>query len=197
MSRLKICGITDADFAREAARQGVDYLGLIFAAASPRRVELAQARTIAAAVPRVPLVGVFTDASVDEIIALARQIPLSIVQLHGYFGADAVKQLKAQGLKVWRLYDGLDAGEDAVLLDGHDGARQGGTGKLADWTLAAQLKRAGRRVVLAGGISEGNIAAAVLTGADVIDVNSSLETAPGVKSPAKLARLLDSFQRAR
>ena len=60
----------------------------------------------------------------------------------------------------------------------------------ADWSLVEPLRRAGRRVVLAGGISASNIADAVATGADVIDVNSSIETSPGVKSLALLDELL-------
>ena len=80
---------------------------------------------------------------------------------------------------------------DAVLLDGSDGKRSGGTGKRADWSLVLALKRAGRRVVLAGGISSANIADAMATGADVIDINSSIETAPGTKSTALLDELLE------
>ena len=57
----------------------------------------------------------------------------------------------------------------------------------------AELKRLGRRVVLAGGISAANIAAAAATGADVIDVNSGIETAPGVKSVELLSELLAAF----
>jgi len=73
-----------------------------------------------------------------------------------------------------------------VLLDG----RRGNTSGRADWSLVAPLRSAGRRVVLAGGIGPSNVADAVRTGADVIDVSGSLETSPGVKSSGILDDLL-------
>ena len=188
---LKICGVNDAAFAARAAELGADYLGLIFAAKSPRRVDAAQAREIVAAVkarrgpvpgfvgPVPSFVGVFTNHGPGEIAAIAREIPLDVVQLHGAYGDAAVAALKAAGLEIWRLFDGGAPGpEDAVLLDGRDGASRGGTGKLADWSRVAALKAAGRRVVLAGRLSPENVREAAATGADVLDVNSSLETAP-------------------
>ena len=190
MPEVKVCGVTGAAFALEAARRGVDYLGLIFAEGSPRRVDAETARAIASADKGPRLVGVFVGTPVPEIVEVARRVPLDVVQLHGGHGADAVETLKSSGLEVWRLYDGAFAGEDATLLDGRIGGKSGGTGRLADWSLVAELKRAGRRVVLAGGISAENVAAAAATGADIVDVNSSLETAPGVKSVERLDALL-------
>lgn len=201
MSRLKVCGICCEAFAVEAARRGVDYLGFIFAGSSPRRVTPSRAAEIANAVilagrregtlPRPRFAGVFTDTPADAILLTARAVPLDVVQLHAPYADADVEMLSAAGLEVWRLYDpGRGAGmEDAVLLDGRDGARCGGTGRLADWALVGDLKRSGRRVVLAGGIGAGNIEGAIRTGADVIDVNSAIETAPGVKS----IRLLDDL----
>ena len=206
MPRLKVCGINDAAFAVEAARRGVDYLGLIFADQSPRRVtpdaareivefvrgELSPARAEASPLPR--FVGVFTTGDIQEMLDIARFARLDAVQLHGLdYTAGQIAALKSRGLETWVLHGrGLDAEQiaDAVLLDGRDGARSGGTGKCADWSLVAPLKAAGRRVVLAGGISSKNIAGAIATGADVVDVNSSLETSPGCKSVALLDELL-------
>ncbi len=204
MPLLKICGINDAAFAVEAAKCGANYLGFIFAEGSPRRVTPEKAHAIiaavdaalrsretAAALPR--FVGVFTSHDTDAIAETAKAAGVDIVQLHGDYGAAEVAALKAFGYEVWRLapsFDGDFAGEDAVLLDGRDGARRGGTGRLADWSRVASLQRAGRRVVLAGGISAANIAAAAATGADILDTNSALETAPGVKSPELLRELV-------
>ena len=208
MPQLKVCGITDATFAAEAAERGVDYLGLIFACGSPRLVTEERARQIvstASSVPRTTglrpkFVGVFVGQSTDEIIRTARSVPLDVVQLHGGYGADDVAALKAKGLEVWRLAEGDAAsdfaGEDATLLDGRDGNRRGGTGKTSDWSLVPEIRRYGRRVVLAGGISSSNIAAAIATGADIIDVNSSIETAPGNKSLELLLDLLAAAKAA-
>ena len=195
--RIKVCGVTDPDFAAEAARRGVDYLGVIFAARSPRKVDGAKARQIAgaarAARPESPpgIVGVFTDGSAAEIAEMAAAVSLDVIQLHGEFGDEVVSALKAAGYEVWRLYG--SGVEDAVLLDGRDGGKTGGTGKLADWALVGELKKKGLRVVLAGGLSAENCADAAATGADVLDFNSSLETSPGVKSLQKLNELLRLF----
>ena len=259
MPRLKICGITDAAFAVEAARRGVDYLGLIFAEGSPRRVTVERASEIVMAVtewceghpcppPRggwreapggvlralparsqpnspteyspLPLrgipplgggqdredcpvdscrphfAGVFVEQNTSEIIKISKAIPLDVIQLHRNALAEEIAAINAEGFEVWRLAgadgDGDDyAGEDATLLDGRDGARIGGTGRRADWSRVAALKSAGRRVVLAGGISAANITDAAATGADILDVNSALETSPGRKS----VRLLDELLR--
>ena len=143
-----------------------------------------------ASATRTRLVGVFTEPDAEAIARTARAVRLDVVQLHCGCGPDKVEPLKALGYEVWRLAGDIDfAGEDATLLDGSDGKRSGGTGLRADWSRVADLKRAGRRVVLAGGLSSDNIAAAAATGADILDVNSSLETAPGKKS----IRLLDEF----
>ena len=232
--KLKVCGITSAAFAVEAAKRGVDYLGLIFAAKSPRRATAAQAREIVAAVsaassPAPRFVGVFVEHSAQAILEIAGTVPISVIQLHSRnYGADDVALLKAAGYEIWALdgsaasasaaskgtvpicncknerecgKDGklcpvASASADAILLDGRDGARCGGTGKLADWSRIAELKAESRRVVLAGGLSAANIAEAAATGADILDVNSGVETAPGAKSIPLLDELLDRYSAA-
>ena len=202
MPRLKVCGVTDPAFAAEAARLGVDYVGVIFAERSPRRVDVEAAREIAAAVraarPESPpkVVGVFVGGSAAQIAQCAVSASLDVVQLHGGQGDDVPMALKGMGLEVWRLADAdvhqamPNAAVDALLLDGRSNGKSGGTGCLADWARVAELKKQGFRVVLAGGLSAANASAAAATGADILDFNSSLETAPGVKSRQKLAELL-------
>ena len=115
------------------------------------------------------------------------------MQLHGAYGETAVAAIRATGYEVWLLDAPPDSAADAVLLDGRTGAQCGGTGQLADWSRVAELKRTGRRVVLAGGLSAGNLSAAAATGADTLDFNSSLETSPGVKSIVLLDELRKSM----
>ena len=194
MPELKICGVKTASFALEAVRRGVNYIGFVFVEGSPRCVSAETAREIASAAKGARFVGVFAGQGVLKILAIAELVGLDVVQLHGGYSADDVAALKSRGYEVWRLDSGDGfAGEDATLVDGRDGNRRGGTGRLADWSRVAELKREGRRVVLAGGISASNIRAAVATGADIIDVNSSLETAPGEKSVERLEQLADAF----
>ena len=193
---IKVCGITDAAFARHAETLGVNYLGFIFAEGSPRRVSPETAAEIVRALDgRARRVGVFTSTPIEEILAIAARVPLDIVQLHStdYIDAD-VARLKANGLEVWQLLRGEARSDlpaaDAVLLDGIADGRCGGTGQRADWSRAEQLAATGVRVVLAGGISAENIRAAAATGCAVLDANSSLETSPGVKSIARLEGLM-------
>ena len=189
MPQIKICGMNDAGIAQRAEALGADYIGFIFAARSPRRVTPDAAAAIAATLSgKAKKVGVFTDASLAEMLDVARRVPLDVVQLHSRdYGADEISALRAAGLEVWQLESG---GADATLLDGAaaDG-RSGGTGLHADWKRAAELAASGVRVVLAGGISADNILSAAETGCAILDVNSSLEVRPGVKSPALLDRL--------
>ena len=160
----------------------------------------------------VKFVGVFTTSAIDEIMEISRKIPLDVVQLHSRdYGADEILRLKAAGLEVWQLgakedkakvADFVNSREgavvpDAVLLDGWAGTLCGGTGRRADWEFASELASAGVRVVLAGGLSSANIGAAAATGCAVLDVNSSLEESPGIKSLALLEELFQICQQIR
>ncbi len=211
--KLKICGVRDGAFARRAEELGVNYLGFIFAEKSPRYVTPDAAAAIAATlIGRAKRVGVFTTSTIKEILAISRTVPLDVVQLHSLdYGADEIQRLKAAGLEVWQLgakegaakvSDSVNPREgavapDAVLLDGWAGALCGGTGRRADWEFASELASAGVRVVLAGGLSSANIGAAAATGCAVLDVNSSLEESPGVKTLALLEDLFQCCQQIR
>ena len=209
--KLKICGVRDGAFARRAEELGIDYLGFIFAETSPRYVTPDAAAAIAATLTgRAKRVGVFTTSTIDEILQISRKIPFDVVQLHSReYGADEISRLKAAGLEVWQLAAKGDAVKvsdfvnpregaavpDAILLDGRTGTLCGGTGRRADWEFASELSAAGVRVVLAGGLSAGNIGDAAATGCAVLDVNSSIEESPGVKSLARLEELFRAVRR--
>lgn len=160
----------------------------------------------------VKLVGVFTTSTVEEILQISRKIPIDVVQLHSReYGADEISRLKAAGLEVWQFVtkegtakaaDFVNPREgavvpDAVLLDGWAGTLCGGTGRRADWKFASELASAGVRVVLAGGLSSANLGDAAATGCAVLDVNSSLEESPGIKSLALLEDLFQNCQQIR
>ena len=194
---LKICGITDSVFACAAAEGRVDYLGFIFANGSPRGIEPVRATEIISAVRRrrtIPrMVGVFTPRPVADILRISDEVGFDVVQLHGRYVPEDVAAVKASGREVWLLDDGGDpcaTVADGILIDGVKGDQLGGTGELSDWSRVAVVKAAGKKAILAGGLSVENIADAYATGADVLDVNSSLETSPGVKSLDLLAPLL-------
>ena len=178
--KIKICGINDAAFAAEAARR-VDYLGFIFEPSSPRFVTAEKAAAIvasldAAAWQRVRLVGVFVRETPDEIVATMRRARLDIVQLHRRATAEDVAAIKTVGFEVWTLAGGAEG--DGVLFDSSHG-----DGETA-------FRKGVYKSILAGRIGAENVRAAQQLGPDVLDVNSSLETAPGVKSAALLAEFL-------
>lgn len=182
--KLKVCGINDADFAVRAAEFGVDYLGFIFHPSSPRCVTVEQAVKIAEALRSSTLnfnapslVGVFVKPSVDEILATMRAAKLDVVQLHRRATAEDVAAIRAAGYEVWTLAGGAPG--DGVLFDSSHGDGE------------TDFKKGAYTSILAGRIGAANLDAALACAPDVLDVNSSLETAPGAKSLAKLESFFD------
>ena len=182
--KVKICGINDAVFAAEAARLGVDYLGFIFEPSSPRFVTPEKAAEIVSSLDvslrrRVRLVGVFVRETPAEIIATMRRVGLDVVQLHRRATGEDVAALKAAGYEVWTLAGGAEG--DGVLFDSSHG--DGDTA----------FRKGDFKSIVAGRIGIENIADALALRPDVIDVNSSIETQPGVKSTILLAAFLAEF----
>jgi len=171
---------------------GAVYGGVIFADSSPRKVNAENVDPIFAntALRRV---GVFQDHSFDQINELARQCRLDAVQLHGDESPQLIPQLidkLGPNVEFWKAiavhqYDALapvwlEAGASRLVVDNHRGAQKGGTGQAFDWSRLPAENR--DRVILAGGIGVDNIRQAVETGCSGIDMNSRLETEPGIKS---------------
>ncbi|MEZ4404312.1 MAG: phosphoribosylanthranilate isomerase [Kofleriaceae bacterium] len=209
MTPAKICGVTRPDDAAYAAHLGAAYLGFNFWARSKRFVEpvlgRALARTARAASPAVQCVGVFVDAPVEEIVAVARLVGLDAVQLHGDEPVADGAALTAAGLTVWKAI--AIAGPDDLarvaawpaavhVLDAASPAR-GGSGQTIDWSLAAQAVAAGHPVILAGGLTPRNVASAIAQVRPLaVDVASGVETSPGVKDPIAVHQFLDATRRA-
>lgn len=193
---LKICGITRQADARHALEHGATALGFVFWPKSPRQVAVGRAADIIAALPAgVTTVGVFVNESVDRIRDVIAETRITTVQLHG---DELPAYGTALGIPVLRAVD-VDAAETMCagwppetifLVDTVDRVRRGGTGRLANWGGAAALARR-RRVVLAGGLSDANVAEAIAAVDPYgVDVASGVEDAPGVKNPDKVARFL-------
>jgi phosphoribosylanthranilate isomerase len=192
--RVKVCGITREADAALAVSLGAAALGFIFWPGSPRAVTPAAARAIQAQLPPfVTRVGVFVNASPAEVAEVSRAAGLDIVQLHGDEPVEAYAGIGPRIVKVAALETTADV--DRVLawpltvtplVDAMDRERRGGTGRLADWTLAAQVA-AVRPMVLAGGLNAGNVGDAVFRVRPwAVDVSSGVEDAPGIKNPARL-----------
>jgi len=192
---LKICGITRLDDARHALEHGATALGFVFWPKSPRRIAPARAAEIIASLPAgVTTVGVFVNEGVDTIREVISGTGITAAQLHGeeppsYAAALGVPILKSTDADAAEMSTEWPA-ETIFLVERSDPVRRGGTGQLADWEGAAALARR-RRIVLAGGLSDTNVAEAIATvGPYGVDVASGVEDAPGVKNPDKVARFL-------
>jgi phosphoribosylanthranilate isomerase len=201
--RVKICGLrTEADVAAVAAA-GAEYAGFVFFARSPRNLGLAQARDLALAAPAgLCKVALTVDATDAELDALLAAVPVDMLQLHGEESLARVAEVRARyGLPVMKAMGVAGAEDLAPLLDMSLAADQllvdakppkgaalpGGNGLAFDWRLVAGRHWL-RPWMLAGGLTPANVAEAVArTGARQVDVSSGVESAPGVKDPARIA----------
>ena len=208
MTRVKICGINSIADAQAACEAGADVLGLNFYSKSPRAVSPAKAIEIRAEISaHVQVFGVFVNADPVAIMEVFRAARLDAVQLHGDESSAAVAQLA----DVVPVFKALRVGPDfsaaalekypdafGFLFDAADGApgQYGGTGRLADWGVAQQAAR-GHRIILAGGLTADNVAAASLQVRPYgVDVASGVETAPGTKDHGQLRDFICEARRA-
>ncbi|MHB0972090.1 MAG: phosphoribosylanthranilate isomerase [Thermoanaerobaculia bacterium] len=196
---VKICGITRSEDARAAVEAGADWIGLVFAASSPRRVDREAARAIAESVRgHVTIVGVFVDAPLAEVNLIADDVGLDVVQLHGdepdaYCAAvhrPVVKAVRigssmppfAHPSAAWVLYD--------TQVDG----LRGGAGRAFDWSLLAAPYRP---FFLAGGLRPSTVAAAIAASApDGVDVSSGVELRPGIKDHDAIRSFVEEARRS-
>ena len=210
MARVKFCGLTRPEDAREAMRLGAAFMGAIFAG-GPRNVSPVRAREVFnAAIGGPTAVGVYGSDDVGKIAADAQTSGVEVIQLHGDpRAADILAMRKRFGGQVWAVAraDGSVLPEwteelfhvaDAVLLGARVKGRLGGTGVALEWGMLADSVAAlrGRTpVVLAGGLHAGNVAEAVrLLAPDVVDVSSGVESSPGIKDYAKMKAFFDAAQ---
>ena len=204
--RVKICGLrTTADVAACAAA-GAAYIGLNFFPPSPRFLTLDQGRALSLAAPDgLAKVALVVDAEDETLDAIVDAMPLDMLQLHGKESPDRVAELRARyGLPVMKVLGVAGEGDLAALMDyslvadqllidakaPNDAILPGGNGLSFDWRLVAQ-RRWLRPWMLAGGLTAQNVAEAVrLTNVRQVDVASGVESAPGIKDPAKIAAFI-------
>jgi phosphoribosylanthranilate isomerase len=197
---IKICGITTIEDAEAAIEAGASAIGFVFWPKSPRFIDPHRARQIAAALPPlVATVGVFVNQPREYVNAVASLVRLSAVQLHGDETPAFAASLSNAVLKAvsTRSAD-IDAWPARVrlLLDVDDPVARGGTGRILDWTAAANLA-ARREILLAGGSTPDNVADAVARVRPFgIDVSSGVERAPGIKDHRRLRALFEAVHDA-
>ena len=207
--RVKICGLTSVEAVEQSVAAGAAYLGFCFFPPSPRAIDPSDAADVIGAVPagimKVALVVDPDDVLVDQIMAL----PIDMIQLHGSETPQRVAEIRARsGLPVMKAVGVRDAADlpaieaygrvaDQLLIDAKppkDAELPGGNGIRFDWTLISN-RRWPVPWMLAGGLTADNVAEGLrLTGARQVDVASGVESAPGIKDPAKVQAFVAAAQ---
>lgn len=204
MTQVKICGITNQEDALFAARCGAAALGFIFYPFSPRYIKPEDAGKIISVLPDALVeVGVFVNENVAEIKRVMEYCGLDMIQLHGDETPEFCREFpSARVIKAVELKNEADFvyaksyHVGAILVDSRHAGLYGGTGRKANWELACRVKNK-KPLILSGGINEKNIAEAMKTVVPVaLDINSGVESEPGKKDHAKLARIFDIIRAA-
>jgi phosphoribosylanthranilate isomerase len=203
-TRVKICGITSSGDAQAAARLGADAIGLVFYGPSPRYVTVEQAQGIAASVPPfVARVALFVNPTTEAVAAVLDGVRIDLLQFHGEEAPDFCAQFGIPYLKAVRVRKGLNLleclspfrGAAGWLLDAYRPDYYGGTGETFDWeVIPAGLERP---VVLSGGLTVHNVAAAVRRVRPwAVDVSSGVESTKGIKDADRMAAFIQGVRNA-
>lgn len=203
---VKICGLARRGDAELAVRAGATHLGVVLAPGGKRSITVAAAAELFRDLS-ARRVGVFVNATADEMAEAAERIGLGVLQLHGDEGPELVAELRRPGLEVWKAVRPRSAEDflaavdryagvaDALLLDGWSAEAAGGTGARFPWEEVALHRRrlpAGCALVVAGGLRPENVERAVaLLRPEVVDVSSGVESAPGIKDADAVLAFID------
>jgi phosphoribosylanthranilate isomerase len=209
--KVKICGITNSEDARAAVAAGADLLGFNFYTRSPRYIAPERAREIAAPLQasgrRPLLVGVFVNSPLEEVQSILEITRIDLAQLHGDEPARVLEQLHGRGFKALRPSSEAEAEIDAewfaphapnapaLLIDAHRRDQYGGTGHMADWTIATRMAQR-YSILLAGGLTPENVTEAVRQVKPWgVDVASGVEMSPGKKDVEKMKLFIERARR--
>ena len=201
MIAVKICGITSLKDAEMAVNYSVSAIGMIFCPDSPRYVDPAEVEQWIERIPdSVKKVGVFVNEQIDTINNITRQLKLEFIQLHGDESPEFCNGIIRPVIKVFRVGDDFDAivlneyDVHGFLFDTYKKGNPGGTGTCFNWDLIANLKTE-TPIILSGGLTPEN----VLNGIEAVnpaavDVNSGVESVPGVKDEEKIKELFSVLE---
>jgi phosphoribosylanthranilate isomerase len=198
MTKVKICGLMEREHVEVAVDAGADAIGFVFAP-SRRRVTIEEARELAQYIPSdVMKIGVFVDASREEIERTFREVPLDVIQFHGDESQDFIKSIGLPFIKVLSVHSEEDVKQarhyqaDYYLFDTPGTEYKGGSGKTFDWDLLQGAGIASDRVILAGGLNAKNVGEAVnRVKPYMVDVSSGVEI-----EKRKDEKLIRAFVRA-
>ena len=204
-TRIKICGITRVQDAELVADCGADALGMIFYKKSPRNVSIQQAKRICNAFkPYLTTVAVVVNPTVEFLMQLVTEVGIDRFQFHGDESTVLCENSPRPYYKVLRVSQKSDLIEQlqrypsasAYLLDTYIKGQPGGTGQPFDWSIIDKSQIL-RPVILAGGLTPGNIHDAVLSVQPyAVDVNSGVEIKPGIKDANKINEFIIAVHEA-
>jgi len=211
-TKVKICGITQGDQARQIVALGADAIGINFWPKSKRYINFDEARPwLDKLNGTVTRIGVFVNADSEEITRVLKSGAIDYAQLHGDESAEEVDALLQKGLQVYKAlgikdYDALDViasyPGDTILLDAHAPTEYGGTGESFDWILgqlAVKQFSDQKKIILAGGLTPVNITDAIQQVQPfAIDTASGVESdTPGIKDLDKVQQFIETAKSER
>lgn len=182
MTKVKICGLMESEHVKVAVDAGADAIGFVFAPSS-RRVTINEAKELARHIPPDVLkVGVFVNASREEIKRAYDEVPLDIVQLHGEESDEFIKELQMPSIKALAVRSIEDVRRaqaytiDYYLFDAPGTVYKGGSGVTFDWQLLNEAGIPSNKIILAGGLNVENVKEAILRVEPyMVDVSSGVE----------------------
>ncbi|MBV1879353.1 MAG: phosphoribosylanthranilate isomerase [Pseudomonadales bacterium] len=202
-TRIKICGITNIDDANAAIDAGVDALGFVMYAKSPRYITVEAAMELVEKIPPfVTTVALFVNESSEFVNRVLDQVSFDLCQFHGDESDQYCRQFKKPFLKAIRVKKDMSLQQvvdeypssHGVLLDTYVPGNYGGTGESIDWQALPTLRN---KVVLAGGLEPNNVAAAIsLVNPYGIDVSSGVEAQQGRKDINKIRDFVNAVAAA-
>ena len=200
--RVKMCGMKTVSAALAAEEADADYIGFVFAEKSRRFVAPKAAQEIVRELRHAQKVGVFVDAPMDEVNAIAALVGRDYVQLHGHETAETARGSERPVIKAYRYGDDFDVDAankypaEIILVDSYLQGAAGGTGTVFAWQEAArEIARITKPVLIAGGITAENVGeAAVIFHPFGVDVSGGLEE-QGEKSEEKIRAFMEAVRR--
>lgn len=193
--RVKICGITQIEDAQSVSLNGGSYAGFIFYNKSKRYIKPEKAKQIIGTV-KLKYVGVFVNQPSSSLIEIVKELGLHVIQLHGDESEEYIAVIKQAlpNIKIWKAIHIVNSIEfkrnsliDCYLLDTYSNEALGGTGKTFDWNLLNDINL--EDIILAGGINADNIQQANQLNPYALDLSSSVELSPGIKSADKIKQI--------
>ena len=188
-TKIKICGITNSKNALDAVDLGVDALGFVFFGESPRYIEPKKARKIINLLPLFVLrVGLFVNASKEEVLSAISDSSVNVLQFHGDEDEQFCNQFNLPYIKATSFQDGVNLLEycklftssSAILIDTYSENMRGGTGKTFNWDLLP--KELPLPLIVAGGLDSGNVSSLINSiNPYGVDVSGGVESNKGIK----------------